>query len=100
MKNTLPRLNRLAAAILALALAPLLRAQDEAGPKADLQELIRQIRRNMVEVEKDLDRVNAKEAREEAREAKENLDKLVQDMKDRGNQITKDIDEFIKNLPP
>ena len=85
---------------LALALMPPshLRAQSE--PEVDLAELIRQIRRNMVEVEKEIDRVQAESAKAAAGEARQNLDKLVDSMKSRGSQITKDIDEFIKNLPP
>jgi hypothetical protein len=90
----------LAAVMLVAAFAPFASAQPEDDPRADLQELVRQIRRNMVEVEKDLDRVAGKDAREDARATKEKLDELVQDMKDRGAQITKDIDAFIKSLPP
>lgn len=72
----------------------------EEEAQAELAELVRQIRRNMVEVEKDLDRVEAEGAKAAASEARENLDKLVSDMKSRGKQITTDIEEFIKKLPP
>lgn len=77
--------------------APALVAQEE--PEVDLAELIRQIRRNMVEVEKELDRVEANSAREAGREAEDNLQRLIESMQGRGRQITKDIDELIKNLP-
>ena len=84
---------------LVLAALPALRAQEE-QPKVDLAELIRQIRRNMIEVEKDIDRAQAESAKAAAEEARKNLEKLTLDMRGRGEQITKDIDEFIKNLPP
>lgn len=85
------------ALVLACACSPSLMAQGE--PEVDLAELLRQIRRNMIEVEKDLDRAQAEAAKASAAEAKEKLDKLAFDMNSRGNQITKDIDELIENMP-
>ena len=80
--------------------APLAWAQgDSTGDQVDIKELVKQIRRNMVAVEQEIDRVEAEAASEDAQAAKENLEKLIKSMRGRGDQITSDIDEIIKNLP-
>ncbi len=87
-----------AAVFLALVVAPA-RAQGGGGQEeVDLAELVKQIRRNMVAVEREMDRVEAEAAREDAEAARENLQKLIQGLKGRGDQITSDIDEIIKNI--
>lgn len=91
---------RASVAALAFAVVASGSARAQAEPEVDLAELVRQIRRNMVEVEKDIDRIQAEGAKAAAGEAKKKLDELIDSMKARGGQITKDIDEFIKNLPP
>jgi hypothetical protein len=96
---TILRRAALSAAVI-LSLLPALPAQEEDENQAELQELIRQIRRNMIEVERDIDRAQGDLAKAAAKEAKENLDKIIADMKARGEQISKDIEEFIKKLPP
>lgn len=84
-------------ASLVLTLGPALCAQDQ-GDQVDIQELVRQIRRNMVDIEKEIDKVEAEAAKEAAKDAKENIQKLVDSLKGRGNQITSDIDAIIANL--
>jgi len=79
-------------------IAPALPAQG--GEEVDIKELIKQIRRNMMEVEKEIDRVESEAASDQAARAKENLDKLVESMKGRSDQIASDIDEIIKNMKP
>ena len=79
---------------------PLARGQgDSTGDQVDLKELVKQIRRNMVAVEQEIDRVEAEATSENAQAARENLEKLIKSMRGRGAQITSDIDEVIKNLP-
>lgn len=84
---------------LILGAAPLALGQGgDGGEQVDIKELVKQIRRNMVAVEQEIDRVEAEAAAEDAKAAKENLEKLIKSMKGRGDQITSDIDEIIKNL--
>jgi len=66
--------------------------------QVDIQELVRQIRRNMVDIEKEIDRVEAESSKEASEKAQQNIQKLVDSLKGRGSQITTDIDEIIKNL--
>jgi hypothetical protein len=87
------------AVALFLGLAPVAFGQGaDGGDQVDIKELVKQIRRNMVAVEQEIDRVEAEAATEDAKAAKENLEKLIKSMKGRGDQITSDIDEIIKNL--
>ena len=93
-------LTKTLALALMLGAAPL--AWGQAGgdtDQVDLTELVKQIRRNMVAVEREIDRVEAEAATKDALSAKENLEKLIQSMRGRGDQIAADIDEVIKNLP-
>lgn len=89
-------------AVLALVMSfmPTLAAQagGAQGDQVDVKELVKQIRRNMVAVEKEIDRVEAEAAQAQGEQAKENLEKLIKSMKGRGDQITSDIDEIIKNM--
>lgn len=90
----------LAIAALLMSVAPLLRAQGEGGgeDEVDVQELIRQIRRNMVEVEKEIDLAEAQAGQKAGQQAEKDIQKLVDSMKGRGQQITSDIDAIIKNM--
>jgi len=80
-------------------LVPTASAQGGDQGEVNVEELVKQIRRNMVAVEREIDRVEAEAANKDAQSAKENLEKLIQSMRGRGDQITADIDEVIKNLP-
>jgi hypothetical protein len=68
-------------------------------PEVDLKELVRQIRQNMVEVEREIDQAEAKTAAKASEKTKQDLDELVKRLGQRGQQITTDIDEVIKNIP-
>ena len=74
-------------------------AQQGGEEEVDLQELIRQVRRNMVEVEKEIDQIEAKAAEAAAKNTREDLDELIKRLTQRGKQISSDIDEVIKNIP-
>ena len=76
------------------------RASAQTGePEVDLKELVRQIRQNMVEVEREIDQAEAKAAKKAGDQAKQDLEELVKRLGQRGQQITADIDEVIKNIP-
>ena len=93
-------LTKTLAIALMLGAAPLAWGQGDGGAdQVDLTELVKQIRRNMVAVEREIDQVEAGAATKDAQAAKENLEKLIKSMRGRGDQITADIDEVIKNLP-
>jgi hypothetical protein len=87
----------------ALTLIPSVRAQaggdegDERSPE-QIAELVRQIRRNMVEVEKEMDRVEAEASQVAAENTRADIQKLIESLKGRGGQITQDIDEIVKSL--
>lgn len=81
-------------AALLLSAAPRVAAQE-----VDLEELIRQVRRNMVQVEKEMDKAEAQGAKAAGSEAKKNLDELIRNMKTRGKQVADDIEEIVKNIP-
>jgi len=83
---------------LVISLMPMLSAQTGDPEQVDIKELVKQIRRNMVEVEKEIDRVGAEAAQAQGENAKENIEKLLRSMRGRGDQITSDIDEIIKNM--
>jgi hypothetical protein len=68
-------------------------------PEVDLKELVRQIRQNMVEVEREIDQAESKTAAKASEKTKQDLDELVKRLGQRGQQITTDIDEVIKNIP-
>jgi hypothetical protein len=78
-----------------------LRAQD---PKSDQQdegpspaELAKQIRRNMLKIEEDLQKAGTHDpARGE--QVKKDFDKLLEGMKGRQDQVVKDIDEIVKSI--
>ncbi len=79
--------------------APTAGAQDDTGEQVDIKELAKQVRRNMVKVEQEIDQVEAAAAQAQGEAARENLEKLIKSMQGRGDQITSDIDEIIKNIP-
>ena len=79
-------------------LVPTASAQGGDQGEVNVEELVKQIRRNMVAVEKAIDRVETETATENAESAKEKLDKLVTSLKGRSDQIASDIDEMIKNI--
>ena len=79
--------------------APTAWAQDDTGEQVDIKELAKQVRRNMVKVEQEIDQVEAAAAQAQGEAARENLEKLIKSMQGRGDQITSDIDEIIKNIP-
>lgn len=84
---------------LLLALSPC--AYSQGGePEVDLKELARQIRQNMIEVEREIDQAEAKAAGQAGQKAKADLDELIKRLSQRGQQISTDIEELIKNLPP
>ena len=86
------------ALILASLLATVAPAQGGEGAEVNVEELVKQIRRNMIAVEREIDRVETEAAAENAKAAKENLEKLISSLKGRSDQIASDIDEMIKNL--
>lgn len=73
--------------------------QDPQAQMAEVQELVRQIRRNMVEAEREVDRTQAEAAKEASDTSKKKIEELIEQLKGRGGQITKDIDEVIEKLP-
>jgi len=79
--------------------APTTWAQDDTGEQVDIKELAKQVRRNMVKGEQEIDQVEAAAAQAQGEAARENLEKLIKSMQGRGDQITADIDEIIKNIP-
>lgn len=92
-------LRRLAAALAALCcVAAPLGAQDEGGDAPDPQELMRQIRRNLVKIEDELQKVRAESAATADAAAKKDLDRLIDLLRRRQEQVTKDIDEIIKQM--
>jgi hypothetical protein len=88
-------LNLILILLLPLGLLP---AQDPESTEAQLEELVRQIRRNMVEVEREIDRVEAEAAQSAAATTQADLQKLIDSLKGRGNQITADIETIVQNL--
>jgi hypothetical protein len=88
-------LNLISFLLLPLGILP---AQDPESTDAQIEELVRQIRRNMVEVEREIDRVEAESAQSAAATTQADLQKLIDSLKGRGNQITADIDTIVKNL--
>lgn len=69
------------------------------GLQAELTELVRQIRRNMLETEKSIDKVETEAASAGDQATREKLDELVEKLKGGGRQITGDIEELIKKIP-
>ena len=88
-----------AIAVVVLLSTPAAWAQGDTGEQVDIKELAKQVRRNMVKVEKEIDQVEAAAAQAQGQAARENLEKLIKSMRGRGDQITADIDEIIKNVP-
>ncbi len=72
-------------------------AQEPATDEVDPQELMRQIRRNLNKLEDELQKVEAGSAAG-AKAVKEDMDKLVETMRRRQDQVTKDIDEIVKQM--
>jgi molecular chaperone GrpE (heat shock protein) len=68
--------------------------------EGDVQELVRQVRRNMVEVEKEIDRAQAETSKQAGEQTAEDIQKIIDSMKSKGQQAASDIDEVIKKLPP
>lgn len=69
------------------------------GLPPEVTDLIRQIRRNMIETERSIDQVESEATTENATAAKKRLDELLKKLDQGGKQITNDIDEVIKKIP-
>ena len=91
-------MNKLLSALLIFGLTPLLSAQGEGEDEGNIEEIVRQIRRNMQQVEKDLSTLEAETARERGEQVKDDLERLVESAKAAGQQIPNDIDEIIKRM--
>lgn len=86
----------LAAALACFALP--CRAQETGGDEVDPAELMRQIRRNLMKIEDELHRVRSAAAGEASESVRKDMDKLAETLKRRQEQVTKDIDEIVKQL--
>ena len=75
-----------------------LRAQEPAEPEIDPGELLRQIQRNMEAVEKGLDELATEDAVAAGKRTVESINKAIEEMKNSGQQVTKDIDTIIKQM--
>lgn len=73
-------------------------AQEPATDEVDPKELMRQIKRNLTKIEDDLQKVESSSASAKAAGVKEDMDKLVETMRRRQDQVTKDIDEMVKQM--
>jgi len=69
--------------------------EEESGPSP--VELARQIRRNMLKIEDDLAKAGTHDAAR-GEQIKEDLEKLLDSMKQRQDQVIKDIDEIVKQI--
>lgn len=74
------------------------RAQEADGAEVDPAELMRQIRRNLMKIEDELHRVKSAAAGEASEAVRKDMDKLAETLKRRQEQVTKDIDEIIKQM--
>lgn len=77
-------------------------AQEPAGPEEaqkgpDATELTRQIRRNMIKIEDDLEKIGKHDA-SRGEQVKEDIDRLIDSMKQRQEQVVKDIDDVVKQF--
>ena len=85
----------------AMALFAALAAQAVHAQEVNPEELIRQIHRNMRQIEDDLARTEAEAAKQASTQTQEDLQKLIDQMQGRSRQIGKDMDdllEAIKNM--
>jgi hypothetical protein len=71
---------------------------ETAEEQVDPQELMRQIRRNLLKIEDELQKVEAAAAAATSADAKRDLDKLVETLRRRQDQVTKDIDEIVRQM--
>jgi hypothetical protein len=85
------------AGALFLAAAPA-RAQEQGGAEAEPEELMRQIRRNLVKIEDELQKVRGDAAKTASDDARKDMEKLIETLKRRQGQVTKDIDEIIRQM--
>ena len=74
------------------------RAQEADGAEVDPAELMRQIRRNLMKIEDELHRVKSAAAGEASEAVRKDMDTLAETLKRRQEQVTKDIDEIVKQL--
>jgi hypothetical protein len=91
-------MNKLLVALLIFGLTPTLCAQGEGEEEGNIEEIVRQIRRNMQQVENDLSALEIEAARERGDQVKEDLERLIESAKAAGQQIPNDIDEIIKRM--
>jgi hypothetical protein len=97
--RTLFARSLLATVLLVPALDRILVAQP-GSTETDIQELARQVRRNMVQVEREIDRAQAEAARSRGAAVESDLQKIIDSLGGRAAQITKDIDAIIAAIPP
>jgi hypothetical protein len=86
-------------AILAIGLGGRLAAQEPGteGTEPDPAELAKQIRRNMQKIEEDLSQAGTHDATR-GEQVRKDLEKLVEGMKQRQDQVIKDIDDIVKQF--
>lgn len=87
------------AATLALCFGAALRAQDPADDEGAVNpaDLARQIRRNMLKIEEDLGKAGTHDPTR-GDQVRKDLEKLLDGMKNRQDQVVKDIDDIVKQL--